>query len=696
MSASLDFAPLLPWPALAGFGLVALAMLGLALARGLPGGPWRALAALVILTALANPVLREETRDALPDVVIALVDTTASQGMGDRRGQTDRALAHIEAAIERLPNAELRVARLRDAPPGSGGGTEAMAALAQAAADVPRDQLAGAVLITDGRIHDMDRAPDFPAPVHSLLTGSPDDWDLRIEVENAPAFAIVDEPVPLRLRVEAAGDAPLGPGETVELELSVGGAPVRRAQVRPGEPVELTLTLPTGGENLVQFRVPPRAGEITDRNNTAIVTVNGIRDRLRVLLVSGEPHAGERTWRNLLKADSAVDLVHFTILRPPEKQDGVPVSELSLIAFPTRELFLEKIEDFDLIIFDRYQLRGLLPGVYLESVRDYVRNGGAVLVAAGPEYAGAGSLARSPLGQVLPGLPTARVIETGFRPALTDTGRRHPVTAGLDADWAGGAEDAAVPGWGRWFRHVEVTPDAGDTVMTGAGDRPLLILDRVGQGRVALLASDHAWLWHRGYEGGGPQLELLRRLAHWTMKEPELEEEALRATATGNQMTIDRRSLDETPRGVIVTAPDGSEAEVTLRQTAPGRFTATHAAAEPGLYRLRDAAGPEPLTTAAALGPAAPREFEAPLATAEIVAPYAAATGGAVRRIAEGLPSLRTVRPGRPTEGRGWIGFTARGAYVTTDLRIGPALPAWVWLIAATGLMLLAWRREGR
>jgi hypothetical protein len=384
MSASLDFAPLLPWPALAGFGLVALAMLGLALARGLPGGPWRALAALVILTALANPVLREETRDALPDVVIALVDTTASQGMGDRRGQTDRALAHIEAAIERLPNAELRVARLRDAPPGSGGGTEAMAALAQAAADVPRDQLAGAVLITDGRIHDMDRAPDFPAPVHSLLTGSPDDWDLRIEVENAPAFAIVDEPVPLRLRVEAAGDAPLGPGETVELELSVGGAPVRRAQVRPGEPVELTLTLPTGGENLVQFRVPPRAGEITDRNNTAIVTVNGIRDRLRVLLVSGEPHAGERTWRNLLKADSAVDLVHFTILRPPEKQDGVPVSELSLIAFPTRELFLEKIEDFDLIIFDRYQLRGLLPGVYLESVRDYVRNGGAVLVAAGP------------------------------------------------------------------------------------------------------------------------------------------------------------------------------------------------------------------------------------------------------------------------------------------------------------------------
>ena len=96
--------------------------------------------------------------------------------------------------------------------------------------------------------------------------------------------------------------------------------------------------------------------------------INGVRDRLRVLLVSGEPHAGERTWRNLLKSDASVDLVHFTILRPPEKQDGVPVDELSLIAFPTRELFIEKIEDFDLIIFDRYRRRGILPSLYLENI----------------------------------------------------------------------------------------------------------------------------------------------------------------------------------------------------------------------------------------------------------------------------------------------------------------------------------------
>ena len=108
------------------------------------------------------------------------------------------------------------------------------------------------------------------------------------------------------------------------------------------------------------------------QNNRAIAVIEGIRDRLRVLLVSGEPHPGERTWRNLLKADASVDLVHFTILRPPEKQDGTPIKELALIAFPTRELFVDKLDQFDLIIFDRYRRQAVLPMAYLHNVADYV------------------------------------------------------------------------------------------------------------------------------------------------------------------------------------------------------------------------------------------------------------------------------------------------------------------------------------
>ena len=151
-----------------------------------------------------------------------------------------------------------------------------------------------------------------------------------------------------------------------------------------------------------------------------------------------------------------MDLVHFTILRPPEKQDGVPVTELSLIAFPTRELFLEKIDEFDLIIFDRYKRRGILPGLNLDNVRQYVEDGGAVLIAAGPDFATAASLYRSPLGAIIPAAPSsARVLEEGYRPKITDLGQRHPVTEGLDqiAPWQA---DEDGPGWGRWFRLVDV------------------------------------------------------------------------------------------------------------------------------------------------------------------------------------------------------------------------------------------------
>ena len=444
--------------------------------------------------------------------------------------------------------------------------------------------------------------------------------------------------------------------------------------------------------NVIQFIVPTAEGELTDRNNAAVVQINGVRDRLRVLLVSGEPHAGERTWRNLLKSDSSVDLVHFTILRPPEKQDGVPVAELSLIAFPTRELFLEKIDEFDLIIWDRYKRRGILPAIYFDNVRQYVENGGAVLIAAGPDYASAASIFRSPLGEIIPGTPTGRVFEEGFVPEITEIGERHPVTEGLRAHSPAVAADEDAPPWGRWFRLVDVEPTSGDVVMSGLDDRPALILDRVGEGRVALLASDHIWLWSRGYEGGGPQLELLRRLAHWTMKEPELEEEALTATAEGQTMTITRRTLAAEAGPVEITGPDGDTVTLDLAEISPGRFTVTWAAPEIGLYRLVQ--GEEEAVIA--LGPSAPREFEETIASGEKLEPVIDPTQGGVLRLEDGAPDIRAVREGRPAAGRGWIGITPRDAYLTTDVTITPLLPAWAFLLIASLLAVAAWLVEGR
>ncbi|MEX5727429.1 hypothetical protein Ga0609869_000782 [Rhodovulum iodosum] len=682
MSGAVIFDPLLPWPVLWALVALGVAMVALSLWRGLAGWWLRGLAAATVLLALANPALQREDRTPLSDIVVLVVDESASQRISDRPDQTARAVARVEAEIAAMDNTELRVVRLGD---GDGNeGTLLMTALSEALAEEPSARLAGAILLTDGQLHDIERAPDLPAPLHTLLTGHDTDWDRRLIVKNAPAFAIIDEEVTLTLRIEDQGAVPAGLGGDAELSVAIDGQEPQTFRVPVGQDLELPVTLGHGGRNVIQFRLAAAPDELTERNNAAVVQINGVRDRLRVLLVSGEPHPGERTWRNLLKSDSAVDLVHFTILRPPEKQDGVPVTELSLIAFPTRELFLDKIDEFDLIVFDRYKRRGILPMIYLENVRSYVEEGGAVLVAAGPDFATADSIFRSPLADILPATPTARVIEDGYRPAITDLGQRHPVTEGLKA--------AAGGDWGRWFRLIELEPVGGQVVMSGMDERPLLVLDRVGEGRVALMASDHAWLWNRGFEGGGPQLELLRRLAHWMMKEPELEEEALSAEAEGQVMTITRRSLAEGARSVEVTRPDGETVTLDLEESAPGRFTATYEGPEIGLYRLSD----EEMDTVIALGPAAPREFEETIASGDKLSPAVEATRGGLLAVEDGVPDIRTVREGRLAAGRGWIGITPREAYLTADVTILPLAPAWAFLALAALFSLGAWLREGR
>jgi hypothetical protein len=680
MTATIVFDPLVPLALLLVVVIIAAISIILAILRGLNGWGLRAGAALVVLGALANPSYQQEDRAPLTDIVFLIEDESASQKLGDRPAQSSAAASALAAQIIARPNTELRRIAV---PDGAGdAGTELMTALTNALAEEPRARIAGVLAISDGRIHDADLPIDLPAPLHLLMSGLQTDWDRRLTVRNAPAFAIIGEPVTLTLRIDDLGNAPAN-GPLVQLDISIDGEDPQSFRVPIGQDLELPVTLPHGGRNVIQFSLPEADGELTARNNTALIQMNGVRDRLRVLLVSGEPHPGGRTWRNLLKSDSSVDLVHFTILRPPEKQDGVPVNELSLIAFPTRELFMEKIEDFDLIIFDRYKRRGILPALYLDNVANYIRQGGAVLVAAGPDFATADSLFRSPLGAVLPATPTtARVIEEPFLPKVTDLGKRHPVTADLPSNGD----------WGRWLRQIDVTQPKGSVVMEGIDGRPLLVLNRVEEGRVALLASDHAWLWSRGYEGGGPQLELLRRLAHWMMKEPELEEEALTASAEGQTMRIRRRTLKDTVPPVTVTAPDGTSIELTLQEVSPGVFETIFQGPEIGLYRLAN--GDQDAVIG--LGPAAPREFVETIASDAALRPIIDGMRGGVARLEDGLPRLRNVRPGRPAAGRGWLGLTPRDAYETRDVRQTPLLPGWLVLLLSAMLITGAWLREGR
>ncbi len=385
------------------------------------------------------------------------------------------------------------------------------------------------------------------APVHALITGTANERDRRVVLVAAPRFGIVGQSQTISFKVEDEGVR----AAPAEVKISRDGELLDRRIVVPGQQVNIQVQIPHAGQNIVEIEAAPIEGELTQVNNRAVVSIDGVRDKLRVLLVSGEPHAGERTWRNLLKSDANVDLVHFTILRPPEKQDGTPINELSLIAFPTRELFQQKINDFQLIIFDRYARQGVLPIIYFDNIAKYVRNGGAVLVAAGPDYAGPTSLWRTPLDAILPAEPSGHVTEAAFRARLTDPGLRHPVTRGLE----GSNEDP--PHWSRFFRVVDSKTTTGTTVMKGADDQPLLVLSREGEGRVALVLSDQIWLWARGYEGGGPHIDLLRRLSHWLMKQPDLEEEALRLLVHGREITVQRQTMADTVASVIVTSPSG-------------------------------------------------------------------------------------------------------------------------------------------
>ncbi|MGR3746856.1 MULTISPECIES: hypothetical protein [unclassified Paracoccus (in: a-proteobacteria)] len=700
---ALRFDPILPWWVVAALAGLALLVAGFALWRGLRGWAWRGLAGLAAALALAGPALEIGSRAGLSDIVILVDDRSASQGLPERGDQTDAAIDGLSRQIAALPDTELRRVTVGDDPDGTLLGT----AITRAVAAEPDARLAGVIAVTDGQIHDPAILPqNMPAPFHVLLTGREQDWDRRLVIEEAPAFGLIDQEVSIRLRIEDQGNVPAGmQGRSANLRISVDGEEEQSFAVPVGQSLTLPLTLTHAGQNVVQigFDAPDPAqgdAELTDRNNSAAISINGVRDRLRVLLVSGEPHAGERTWRNLLKSDAAVDLIHFTILRPPDKSDGVPVNELSLIAFPTRELFLQRIDDFDLIIFDRYRVRGILPPDYFQNITRYVRDGGAILVAAGPEMASVESLNLSPLGSVLPARPTGRIIDQPFTPELTEDGRRHPVTAGLpgapDGD-AGSAGDGG-DGWGRWLRMAEVEPDPqAQVAMTGAEDKPLLILRREGEGRVAMLTSDQVWLWGRGFEGGGPQLEMLRRIAHWSMKEPELEEEALLADVSGGMdVRFTRRTMQDSAGPLTITRPDGETEELPLAEAGPGRFVADWTAPQPGLYRLQDG----DLRRVLALGPAAPREFEQTVASADTLSPLVQKTDGGVARLSDGVPDLRTVASGRSAHGRGvardWIAITPREAATVTGLQRRPVLPGWAWLLLIAGLILAGWLSEGR
>jgi hypothetical protein len=687
MNYGIAFTPLVPslvlWVALGAIVVIALLLL---LGRS-RGAAVRVAALALILLALANPSFTREEREPLTSVAAVVVDKSPSQGFGERSRETEQAREALVNNLKQIKGLEVRVVDAGQAD-GETDGTKLFGALSSALSDVPTDRVAGAFLITDGRVHDIPAnagALGFAAPVHALVTGRKDERDRRIAISAAPRFGIVGQVQTITYRLDDQGTS----GERAKITVRRDGEVINERTLQSGQTANIDVDIKHAGPNIVEIEASALENELTLVNNRAVVAIDGVRDKLRVLLVSGEPHAGERTWRNLLKSDASVDLVHFTILRPPEKQDGTPINELSLIAFPTRELFQQKINEFQLIIFDRYARQGVLPIPYFDNMARYVRAGGAVLVSAGPDYASTTSIWRTPLDSVLPAEPVG-VSEKPFYAHLSEAGKRHPVTRGLEGS------NSEPPRWSRFFRTVETRNAIGQPVMTGADGKPLLLLSRFGEGRVALLLSDHIWLWARGYEGGGPHLDLLRRMSHWLMKQPDLDEEALRLQTQGKDLAVLRQTMSDSVAPVTITSPSGKTRELSLSLSEPGLWRSAVPADELGLWQATDGT----LKALINVGPVNPKEFSEVTSTPEMLKPLAQATGGDARRVVDGsgidLPRIVPVRASSIFRGDGWMGVKMRDASVVRGVGVLPVFAGLIGLLLLLGAFAATWLREGR
>ena len=673
----LGFDPFLGWPVLwLVVAVAALAWLAYVALRG-RAALTRGLGLTLLAAALSNPSLVEEEREPLPSVAAIILDRSESMQFGDRANAASAAFSALRSQLEADPSLEVRV--LESDP--HDDGTHLYGALEGLMADVPRDRIAGAILVTDGQVHDLpagEARDNAIGPVHGLVVGDPDRGDRRVQIVDAPNFGIVGETASLVVRV----DDPDG-GE-IEVGVSLNGGPAERVRVKAGENTPLPIEIERRGENVIVVEVGPGREELTLANNRTAATLAGVRDRLRVLLVTGKPNQAGRVWRDLLKSDPSVDLVHFTILRPPYKTDYTPPEELALIAFPTEELFEEKLKDFDLIIFDQYERRGVITQSYLANMARYVADGGALFIAAGEPFAGPGSLARSPLASVLPASPTGTIRTGDFVPALTEAGKRHAVTAPLEGQT-----------WGGWMRYIEATAPAGDVLMSAPDGKPLLIVDRVDKGRVGMLMSDQIWLWARGHDGGGPFSELIRRVVHWMMKEPELEERRLSLMAEGDTAKMELRTLLDAAPPLQLETPEGRIIEPIWTQKAPGIFSAEAPIDQLGLYRAESGG----LEAVALNGPANPKEYADLQSSTDILAPLAKETGGGVFRLNEAgtnLPDIRRVSARGAAAGSGWLGLRERGAYAVRSSTSQPLLPGLLAAGLLVVLLILAWRREGR
>jgi hypothetical protein len=649
---SLSWTPVLPLWLIVLLYIMAV-MASLLILRRIGKSGWlRLLLATVLGIYLLKPVRLETLSEPSPSSALIFLDQSGSMAVDSRGAQAARAATELQQKYRLQRWRVQNVGSARDSD------TQFEKALSSGISRVASENLAAVIIVSDGIVHDGNALQRFSLlgkPIHILLAGNPDLTDRKLSVMPLPPYALVDKNAKITLRMEDAAGGP-----AADLIWSVDGEPQTPVKISPNKNLTLNVPVKRRGRIDVTFSVAARPGEITTENNVALVQLNAVRDRLQVLLVSGAPYPGGRLWRDTLKSDPSIDLVHFTILRLPSSFDMTPNNELSLIPFPVEQLFQERLGSFDLVIFDSFGALDLLDPGYFTNVSEYVQNGGALFVVAGSEYGGSESLSSTALADILPMVPTGLSQETNYIPQRTAEGARHPVTSALTG------------GWGAWFQQAQVRAAKGVTLMTGSNRQPLVQIAETGRGRVGMIASNQLWVWARG-EPPGPWNDLSRRMSHWLMKEPDLDSEKLTASAAGDTLTITRRSLSPQDGSAAVFAPDGSSMPADMRKTSTGSAGNVQVS-QKGIYRIVQ----DNLSTAVMFG-GNTRELRDVRPTDKNLSFLAEKTGGTIAWLKDGLPELA---------------FEASAGRRITGERQIPLFPGWLALMLSAGLVGLMWFSE--
>jgi uncharacterized membrane protein len=689
----LDFAPLL-----SNMGLI-----GLLLSLGICGFfclvfkrkslILRLIAGLALIFVVLNVSTLSTTQQSKEGIVVIAVDESYSNTINQRDVQTAEALQATLAKIEALPQLKAKIIR---APAAVNKYTETnlFKAIDKGLSDIPPEQRSGVIIISDGNIHDVPvdlNAAEMQqkyGPIHLVMTGKDKEKDRRLEIKKAPLYGLKGTDARIEFVIH---DTVLPLNSPVNLTLSTPDGSKRVITAQIGKRQSVYVPIEHAGTNPIEIVVDPLKGEISQSNNRRAVIIQGIRDKLNVLLVSGAPHEGGRYWRNLLTSDPAVELVHFTILRDIDSKDNTARNEMALIPFPHQQLFHEQLNSFDLIIFDRYRNQGILQQKTYRNLARYVRKGGGVLIASGPEYVSPKSIYNTAFKDVLIGSPNKDSIERPFKPHLSDQGKIHPITRGIDNGLFTGEN------WAEWLRQIDVTsnPASGEKVlMSGIDDRPLLLIGEKDNGRIIHLTSDQIWLWARQYQQGGPYIDLMRKMIHWLLKEPSLEEGQIELSLDQDEIAV-ARYINPAGETLKYTDPDGIEKPLPLKQGRDKIFHARIDASKQGLYSF--SAGKN--TAYIIAGAYDTLEQTNLIRSTEIIQPALSQTGGGSFeadklsdtqfKVKKGTSAARFSSPRT-------MAFKESKYAEISKIDFTPTLPLWFYLLIFAALNVYIWQRESK